>query len=402
MDLFLKRSLGAGMALLLCVVGSVASGSGGAPVATGEGFARLRLKGELRTAVSIGAGFSQVGTGTEEKLAALLTVTQALAPLVKENLPITGLFGQASGLEVLGFVTDYGSGASAQDALTHVGELTTVSPLWFQVTGSGTVEGSGKSGLTSAVTDQGKKVLPIVTNQGYAMLLNDSLRMTAAQNLLRLAEQNGYNGVNMDFEGLPASTRGDFTTFVEDVASLFHIHGLEVTVDVGPKISSDPADNPAGMAYDYAALGASADRVVLMTYDLHGPGTLPGPISSPSWDEAVLQYALTRIPAQKILLGIAAYGYDWGRGSVQSVSDSEAHALASSMGATIAWSAAAGEPYFTYTDANGVSHSVWWDNSYALSLRLNLVRQYGIDGIAVWRLGDEGVRFWQVLDNAKG
>jgi len=71
----------------------------------------------------------------------------------------------------------------------------------------------------------------------------------------------------------------------------------------------DQQDNWSS-AFDYAAIGKYADWVQIMTYDEHWSGGTPGPIASLPWVENVIKYAITVIPKEKILLGVAAYGYD--------------------------------------------------------------------------------------------
>ena len=46
---------------------------------------------------------------------------------------------------------------------------------------------------------------------------------------------------------------------------------------------------------------------LFMTYDEHYPGGTAGPIASISWVENVVKYAITVIPREKIMLGVAAY-----------------------------------------------------------------------------------------------
>jgi spore germination protein YaaH len=58
--------------------------------------------------------------------------------------------------------------------------------------------------------------------------------------------------------------------------------------------------------YDPADLGASADRVILMAYDEHGPWeSTPGPIGALRWRRACLSVVLRSVPASKVDLGVA-------------------------------------------------------------------------------------------------
>ena len=63
--------------------------------------------------------------------------------------------------------------------------------------------------------------------------------------------------------------------------------------------------------YDYPAIAAAADGVVLMNYDEHYPGAASGPVSSQDWFVQNLTFAKSVIPQEKIICAIANYGYDW-------------------------------------------------------------------------------------------
>src|SRR5699024_7208940 len=64
-------------------------------------------------------------------------------------------------------------------------------------------------------------------------------------------------------------------------------------------------------AHDYGAHGEIVDMVVLMTYEWGysgGPAMAVSPIDSV---REVVEYALTVIPSDKLMLGQNLYGYDW-------------------------------------------------------------------------------------------
>ena len=72
--------------------------------------------------------------------------------------------------------------------------------------------------------------------------------------------------------------------------------------------------------HDYARLAPLLDEAVLMCYDLHRRGTVPGPVVSVSWAEENVRHALRHFRPEKLWLGIPAYGYAWTAGGVEVVS----------------------------------------------------------------------------------
>jgi spore germination protein len=135
-----------------------------------------------------------------------------------------------------------------------------------------------------------------------------------------------------------------------------------------------------------------------LAYDEHF--SVSGPVASIGFVRRVLNYAVTVMPRPKIKLGMAVYGYDWevSGGMPRSLTYKEAIEAARQHNATIVYDEQAQEPTFTYT-ANGSRHIVWFENARSFSAKLDLVFEYDLGGIAVWRLGQEDPRIWIVIRN---
>jgi spore germination protein len=163
---------------------------------------------------------------------------------------------------------------------------------------------------------------------------------------------------------------------------------------LAPKTSDD---QPGALyeGHDYALLGEAADAVLLMTYEwgyTYGPPMAVSPIK-PVRD--VVDYALTRIPAEKILLGISNYGYDFtlpyiqGVSRATSLSTRRAFTLASQKGAEIFFDDTVLAPYFDYTADDGSSHRVWFEDVRSISARLRLMAEKSLRGALWWNLNRE-------------
>lgn len=227
-----------------------------------------------------------------------------------------------------------------------------------------------------------------------AALATDASRQGLAREAAAIAMQEGLAGVTVDFENVAPQDRDRLTAFLADLhASLLADHLL--TMVCLPERESDTTGSPA---YDYTALGANADLVMLITYDEHVPGGQPGPIAVYSNVTRVVQYALAQIPADKILLGVADYGYDWPAGGTGSeVSMAQAEELAASHGVKATMDTVSQSPTFSYT-ANGVKHTVWFEDDQSIANLAALVQTYGLKGVAVWHLGAEDAGFWKAVE----
>ena len=255
----------------------------------------------------------------------------------------------------------------------------------------------------SFANSNGIKPLAVVRNEFNGDLAHDVLTdSTARANLLNgiqnSLKSNSFSGVNIDFELLKSSDRDVFTAFMRDLYNMLHPQGFIVSIALPAKTSE--AEKWV-YAYDYAKLGSYADQVILMTYDEHYPGGQPGPVASIGWVQRIVNYASSVIPRSKLLLGIAAYGYDWtvsgGKTiSTKSVSIATAASIAANNGAQIQWDSTAQVPYFNYTDSKG-SHSVYFENSTSIGYKLNIVNNSNLKGIAIWRLGLEDESYWTTI-----
>lgn len=219
---------------------------------------------------------------------------------------------------------------------------------------------------------------------------NMEIQRTLINNLLETLSVKGYEGVDIDFEYILAEDRVPFAEFVTNVRDAVNSIGYPVSVALAPKTS----DNQPGLLYggkDYALLGEAADHVLLMTYEwgyTYGPPMAVAPINKV---REVVEYALTRIPAEKINLGIPNYGYDWplpyerGVTKARTISNTEAIEIAIANNAVIQFDQTAMSPYFTY-ESDGIAHEVWFEDVRSLREKFALIEQYNLRGAIYWQL----------------
>lgn len=245
-------------------------------------------------------------------------------------------------------------------------------------------------------------VLPILTltpfgvtgnfdnNLISAIVKNPVARDNLIQNLLVVMQNKSYGGLDIDFEFIKAEDRDLFTEFVRVCTEAMHNAGYQVSVALAPKISADQK----GLLYegkDYAALGAIADHVLIMTYEwgyTYGPPMAVAPINMVS---RVIEYAVTEIPPHKISMGIPNYGYDWplpferGVTRAKTIGNIEAVNIAIEQGVDIRFNELAGSPYFNYED-NGIWHEVWFEDVRSLQLKFDLIKEFGLRGPGYWQI----------------
>ena len=219
---------------------------------------------------------------------------------------------------------------------------------------------------------------------------NETAKATLIHELTTQMTERGFEGVDIDFEYILAEDRVTFAEFVADVRTAINALGYPVSVALAPKTS----DTQAGLLYegkDYALLGEAADYVLLMTYEwgyTYGPAMAVAPLNKV---RQVVEYALTKIPAEKINLGIPNYGYDWtlpfvrGTSKAQNIGNVEAVQIAIAQGAEIQFDTTSQAPFFTYV-LDGLTHEIWFEDARSIHGKFGLVREYGLRGMSYWQI----------------
>lgn len=198
-------------------------------------------------------------------------------------------------------------------------------------------------------------------------------------------------GIDFDFEYLSADYADDYTALVRRTRERLSPQGYTVTVALAPKVR---ADQP-GLLYqghDYHGMGEAADYCLIMTYEWGYTYGEPMPVSPIINVRRVLEYAISEIPPQKILMGLNNYGYDWtlpfiqGESKAEKLTNYQALARAEYYGVPVQWDQEAMAPYFTYFDPMGREHIVWFENEESWRARLQLVRELGLAGVGIWNI----------------
>lgn len=247
-----------------------------------------------------------------------------------------------------------------------------------------------------------------------AFLANASSRATLIDSLLALVKLRDGDGVNIDFEGVPASARADLASFMADLASRFHaeIPGSEISIAL-PAVDWNNA-------FDVAAMAPHVDLFLIMGYDFHwrsaptaGPvapknsGTLWGSIDI---TRSIDNYLAKGIPPSKLALAVPYYGYDW------PTADSTIGSATTGSGAAVLyasakrnaeiygrrWESQSSTPYYIYRAPDSTWHQAWYDDEESLRLKYDLVKMKNLAGIGIWALGyDDGRReLWDLIESS--
>jgi spore germination protein len=236
----------------------------------------------------------------------------------------------------------------------------------------------------------------------HSIFTDRSAQRRLIRNVIRVMKKKGYGALNVDFEHIREEDRELYNAFLKTFLPRMRREGFVVSTALAPK-TSDRQGGPWHGAHDYAVHGKLADFVILMTYEWGWTGGPPMAVAPVPQVRDVLDYAVRKIPRNKIVMGAPLYGYDWtlpyrkGGPPAKRLSPREAAGLAKMKGARVLYSNRDQAPYYYYRDDRGKEHVVWYENEESMQAKFNLVKEYRLRGISYWVLGEEFPQNWRLL-----
>lgn len=168
---------------------------------------------------------------------------------------------------------------------------------------------------------------------------------------------------------------------------------------------------------DWTRIAEYVDEIRIMAYDFtFSKAKYPGPIAPTHWIEDVLEYGVSKVEPEKLVLGMHLYSYEWWRiegdeevdlslekdtlkNIILEESDVRSYtyetvktALEKYEGDITKYQS---ENFFSYTrtyeDTGKTEERVLvYIDPEGIREREELAKEYGLKGVAYWRLGGEG------------
>ena len=227
-------------------------------------------------------------------------------------------------------VTGWGYFSStSSSALTslqdNVDLFSDISPFWYSATWSGSSSAitpasyaANRASVLPMIKATGVAVLPTITDGMAAhrmatVLAGTTTRTALASQIVATVLKEGYDGIDLDFEGFAfsdgsstwATTRPNWVAFVKQLSTGLHAQGKLLSITTPPLYTP----TTGYWVYDWKSIGAYVDRLRVMTYDYSV--SKAGPISPFAWVSKVAAFAVTQVPSGKVQIGVPNYGRDW-------------------------------------------------------------------------------------------
>ncbi len=277
----------------------------------------------------------------------------------------------------------------------NISKINLVVPEWFFLdpiadTLYTTIDEQGLNVMKTA----GVPIMPILSNNFqekfrgdvvHRIINNPAKKERLINDVIKLLTQYHFAGINVDFEELKESHDEPLVLFQKELYEKLHVKNFLVTQDIIP-FNED---------YDFKELSKYNDYLFLMAYDQYSEDGKPGPIGSQRWVEAAVDKLASEVPSEKIVLGMATYGYDWPKNDTGvSISYGKALTNAKAAESIIDFDNDTYNLHYSYYDEDNVLHDVYFTDAATNFNSLRFATEYGLAGTAIWRLGSEDSRLW--------
>lgn len=298
--------------------------------------------------------------------------------------------------------------------------LTVLYPLVFLTAPDG-----GLAGVPPAVPPAGYEVVPGVVTLN-SEVINDILRSPELQGAHAAAiadtvRAGNYQGINIDYRSVAPNLRDSFTAFVEVLDQALEADSRSLTLTLPMPLAADGTIDEG--AYDWAALGQSADTLIVAPPDLNQSVYFQRA-------ETALDYLVDQVEPAKLQLSIDSLSIETGSEGLRQMPFDEAMAIsaavdvkstdgittneqvqivarnqAPSEGASgMAWDDTARAVTFSYSGGGG-ERTVWIANAFSVSFRLELAQRYELGGVAISDVSAAAADVWdpvqQLADTGK-
>lgn len=244
------------------------------------------------------------------------------------------------------------------------------------------------------------------------------LNSSAAQNnlidsvLSLLALRNG-NGINIDFESVPAQSKEKFTAFIQTISKRLKKENPEYQVSICLYAID------YNHIFDIKAIDPAIDFYTLMGYDYYGGfSSIAGPVTpmrgSQDFGEYCLEYSINSylnkgIAPSKLIVGLPYYGAEWLVNDTTVVAKSKRFydhlpyktikkVYMDSLRVPMLFNTPSLSSYCNHS-ADKIHKQLWFEGVSSLSIKYDWIKSKKLGGIGIWALGyDNGnEELWNLL-----
>jgi spore germination protein YaaH len=302
----------------------------------------------------------------------------------------------------------------------NIKKIHILAPQTYELGMNGEIKSNMKTDVLDYAMKNHVKVMPLLANTNGKIFNQKTIKdlLDHTENWPKVSKymrEEAYNkqyiGWQMDLENIPVEYKDKFTNFMQYLKSEFAQDNLILSAAIVSKAS----DNPKKMdsvfwkewagVYDYQALASTTDFLTIMAYD---QPESKGPVATIQWSKGALDYALTKIPKEKISFGIPVYGWAYRSGEKNhftmidyaftyskliDFNKTDPKNMTTGAGTSKSW----GDISWVSYNQGGKNYTIWYEDKNSFASKLSQIKAKGVRGFSVWVLGDEDPKVWDNL-----
>lgn len=279
--------------------------------------------------------------------------------------------------------------------------INVVAPTWFALTDNdGNYHSFADQAYVDLVHGKGMQVWAALDNFNQGENVNSeilfartSVRKKLIAALTEEVKEYGIDGINLDIEGIKPEAGPHYVQFIRELSVSCRNEGIILSVD-----NYVPTGYTA--FYNRAEQGRVADYVIIMAYDEHHAGGEAGSVSSLPFVDKGIKDSVREIPKEKLICAVPFYTRIWTEEGDETTSSalgiSSAKDWIEENQINLYWQEELGQYYGELETESGLK-LIWMEDETSLGLKMGLIREAGLAGVACWKLGFESENIWDVI-----
>ena len=222
-----------------------------------------------------------------------------------------------------------------------------------------------------------------------ASLAEPEFRSRLVGDLTRALRASDAVGLCLQLGILPASSTPSVTAFMIELSAAlrpYQAASCLVTAFDDPLLKVD-------------GVIEATDRVIVSVFDTPWRGSVPGPLAAADWFETTVAELTRDIGAEKLVISIGNFAYDWesGRPLPERLSFATAMTRIADTEAVFELSAPILNSYASFVDTMGHRHQIWMLDAASAYNSLAFLKEQGLSSVAISALGEEDPGLWRVI-----
>lgn len=276
-----------------------------------------------------------------------------------------------------------------------------IAPTWFALTDNkGNYHSYGSKEYVDKAHAMGMSVWGVLDNfnkgedvDSGILFAQTSVRKNLISNLMAEVQSLGLDGINLDIEGIKPAAGPHYVQFIRELSIECRKNQIVLSVD-----NYVPTDYTS--FYNRAEQGRVADYVIIMGYDEHYAGGDAGSVASLPYVKKGIEDTLKVVPKEKVINAIPLYTRVWtennGKTSSSALGIAAAKAWVEEKEVELYWQEEPGQYYGELQTDDGLK-MVWMEEETSIGLKMEAIREAGLAGVAVWKLGFEPAEIWDII-----